>query len=295
MEIATRKEVGVVVTKNPVPEDPCLEGFNPLSYILFFRFCPVFVVFGKRVSSWFDDLEFDSANLGNKLHIAIEQHKPKGGSAFAPDQEMPCHFVLLPRKAFGRGLHETTCRIVVITLFYANWSHPEAIHEVRNGEDRRIAVLGLNSAWLSMSDEDEILKLVIGERQTRAALKAAKETSTTLNIALLHHPLEWIRPFDRSDSGERLRNNCDFILHGHLHEPGMVHLSDPDGDVTIIPGGACYDNRKYPNSYNFVRINFESGTGKIYFREYVDRQGGYWAKGVRLYKNVEDGVYEFSL
>jgi hypothetical protein len=162
-------------------------------------------------------------------------------------------------------------------------------------EDRRIAVLGLNSAWLSMSDEDEILRLVIGERQTRAALKAAKETSTTLNIALLHHPLEWIRPFDRSDSGERLRNNCEFILHGHLHEPGMIHLSDPDGDVTIIPGGACYDNRKYPNSYNFVRINFESGTGKIYFREYVDRQGGYWAKGVRLYKNVEDGVYEFSL
>jgi len=162
-------------------------------------------------------------------------------------------------------------------------------------EDRRIAVLGLNSAWLSMSDEDETLKLVIGERQTRAALKAAKETSTTLNIALLHHPLDWIRPFDRSDSGERLRNNCDFILHGHLHEPGMVHLSDPDGSVTIIPGGACYDTREYPNSYNFVRLNFESSSGRIYFREYVDRQGGYWAKGVRLYKNVEDGIYEFSL
>lgn len=162
-------------------------------------------------------------------------------------------------------------------------------------KDLRIAIIGLNSAWLSASDEDEILKLIIGERQTRAALKAAKGTSPNLTIALLHHPLEWIRKFDRSDSGERLRNNCDFILHGHLHEPGIFHLSDPDGSVTIIPGGACYDTRMHPNSYNFVNLNFESAIGRIHFREYVDKQGGYWARGVRLYKNVEDGIYEFTL
>jgi hypothetical protein len=56
----------------------------------------------------------------------------------------------------------------------------------------------------------------------------------------------------------------------------------------------CYDTREHPNSYNFVKLDFGSNTGSIHFREYVD-QGNYWAKGVRLYKNVPDGVYEFKL
>src|SRR4051812_10343319 len=131
MKIATRKEVGVVVTKNPVAEDPCLISFKPFSHSLFFRFCPVLVVFRKRVSSWFHDPEFGSADLSNKFQITIDQHKPKSGSAITCDQEMPCHFVLLLRKAFRGSLHKATCRIIITTLLYANRPRPEAIHEVR--------------------------------------------------------------------------------------------------------------------------------------------------------------------
>jgi tetratricopeptide (TPR) repeat protein len=159
----------------------------------------------------------------------------------------------------------------------------------------RLAILGLNSSWLAASDEDETLKLVIGERQTRAALNAAKEASADLKIALLHHPFDWIRAFDQSDSMALLLNKCEFILHGHLHKAATTTLSNPDGSAVIIAGGACYETRDHPNSYNFVKLDLESNTGVIYFREYVDEQGGFWAKGVRLYKNAPDGIYEFKL
>jgi len=159
----------------------------------------------------------------------------------------------------------------------------------------RLAILGINSSWLAASDEDETLKLVIGERQTRAALNAAKEFSAELRIALLHHPFDWIRAFDQSDSMALLLNKCDFILHGHLHKAATTSMSNPDGSAVIIAGGACYETREYPNSYNFVKLDLESNTGIIYFREYVDQQGGFWAKGVRLYKNAPDGIYEFNL
>lgn len=161
--------------------------------------------------------------------------------------------------------------------------------------NRRLAILGLNSAWLAASDDDEILKLVIGDRQTRTALNAAKDLSADIQIALLHHPDDWIRAFDQSDSMALLINKCDFILHGHLHKPATTQRSNPDGSAVIIAGGACYETRTYPNSYNFVQLDLESSVGTIYFREYVDEQGGFWAKGVRLYKNAPDGRYEFPL
>lgn len=157
----------------------------------------------------------------------------------------------------------------------------------------RLGILGLNSSWLAASDEDEVLKLVIGERQTRAALDAAREAD--IRIALLHHPTNWIRGFDHQDSVTRLLNKCDFLLHGHLHKAAATQLSTPDGNAMVIAGGACYDSREHPNSYNFVKLDLESNTGTIHFREYVDQGGGFWAKGVRLYKNAPDGVYEFTL
>ena len=159
--------------------------------------------------------------------------------------------------------------------------------------DRHLAILGLNSSWLSCSKEDKTNKLVIGEPQTLAALEEAKEAD--FRIALLHHPDDWIRGFDQSDSMTRLLTNCNFVLHGHLHEGAVTQLSTPDSSAMVIAGGACYDSREHPNSYNFVKLDLESNTGTIHFREYVDQGGGFWAKGVRLYKNAPDGVYEFSL
>jgi tetratricopeptide (TPR) repeat protein len=158
--------------------------------------------------------------------------------------------------------------------------------------NRHVAILGLNSSWLSCSDEDEINKLVIGEPQTRAALEEAK--GADFRIALLHHPNEWMRRFDQSDSMTRLLTNCDFVLHGHLHAAAATQLITPDSSAMVIAGGACYETREHPNSYNFVKLDLDSNTGTIHFREYVDH-ASYWTEGVRLYKNAKHGVYEFAL
>lgn len=160
--------------------------------------------------------------------------------------------------------------------------------------ERRLAILGLNSSWLATSDQDEVLKLVIGEPQTRAALKEAKEASATLKIALLHHPNDWIRSFDQDDSMTRVLTSCDFILHGHLHKPTATHLTTPHGSAMVIAAGACNDHREFPNSYNFVKLDFQSNTGKIHFREYVDTGAGYWDTA-HISKNTPGGVHEFTL
>lgn len=162
-----------------------------------------------------------------------------------------------------------------------------------NGID--IALLGLNSAWLSESNQDKEKKLVIGEAQTRKVLDAALVANAKLKIALMHHPFDWLREFDQKDSAALLLDNSDFILHGHLHQTALTQLGSPDSNAMIIAGGACYETREYPNSYNFVRLNLESGVGVVHLRRYSDQRGGFWARDTLLYKNVRDGIYEFSL
>lgn len=157
---------------------------------------------------------------------------------------------------------------------------------------RRVAVLGLNSAWLAYGDEDRG-RLALGERQVRQALEAAREAD--LRIALLHHPFDWFREFDRNNCEALLMQGCDFVLHGHLHRTGLLSLTMPDAGAMIIAAGASYASRDYPNSYNLVQLDFETEQGTVYLRRYSDERGGFWTKDVTTYRNVDDGQYTFKL
>jgi formylglycine-generating enzyme required for sulfatase activity len=157
---------------------------------------------------------------------------------------------------------------------------------------QRVAVLGLNSAWLSASDEDRG-RLALGERQVRQALEASRDAE--LRIALLHHPFDWLREFDRDDCEALLMDGCDFILHGHLHRAGLLSLKTPDAGAMLVAAGACYETRHYPNGYNWVQLDLEAGQGTVYLRTYSDQRGGFWTKDVQTYKNVDDGKFTFLL
>ncbi len=160
---------------------------------------------------------------------------------------------------------------------------------------RCIALLGLNSAWIAEGKIDETRKLLLGDRQVRAVLDAADEAGADLKIALMHHPFDWLRPFDRHDCESMLLDNCHFVLHGHLHHTAINHLKNPDSSAMVIAGGACYETREHPNSYNFVRLDFTLHKGMIYLRRYNDERGGFWAPDTSLYKNAPSGEYEFPI
>jgi formylglycine-generating enzyme required for sulfatase activity/calcineurin-like phosphoesterase family protein/energy-coupling factor transporter ATP-binding protein EcfA2 len=158
--------------------------------------------------------------------------------------------------------------------------------------DRSVAVLALNTAWLCMGDEDRG-RIALGERQVREALAAVEDAD--LCIALMHHPFDWLHEFDRNDCEPLLMNRCDFILHGHLHRTGILSLATPDEGAMIIAAGACYEHRDYPNSYNLVQVDLETGRGLIHLRRYSDDRGGFWTKDVMTYHNIDDGTFDFKL
>jgi formylglycine-generating enzyme required for sulfatase activity/predicted MPP superfamily phosphohydrolase len=157
---------------------------------------------------------------------------------------------------------------------------------------KRVALLCLNSAVLSGSDK-EYGGLALGEVQVRTALD--ESDGADLRIAMLHHPFNWLQEFDRPDCEDLLMDGCRFILHGHLHRAGLLTLQTPDAGAMVIAAGACYETREYPNGYNWVRLDVESGEGTVFLRTYSDKRGGFWTKDMGTYKNVTDGEFVFTM
>lgn len=76
---------------------------------------------------------------------------------------------------------------------------------------------------------------------------------------------------------------------------GSWGCEEPTGEATIIAAGACYETVKYPNSYNVVRLDFESGQGTIHLRVFSKNDGGFWTRDTQRYAKAQDGSFTFPL
>ena len=152
------------------------------------------------------------------------------------------------------------CRFPHLTLNDLGYFY---VAEIPLISGKKVAILGLNSSWLSYGGKEDRGKLTIGERQVKEALKDAENGSICL--ALVHHPFDWLQDNDDTEGVKHLlRKHCHFILHGHLHRPNVISESRLASETIIIPAGAVYDKRESPNNYNFVRLDLETGKGIVY-------------------------------
>jgi PAS domain S-box-containing protein len=121
-------------------------------------------------------------------------------------------------------------------------------------------------------------------------------SNSDIKIAVLHHPFEWLAEFDRNRIEKRLMQECDFILHGHQHKPGINVIHGNLGNCIIIPAGSCYNRRLaenplYTNSYNFVHIDFNTKKGIIFLRRWSDSKSR-WVEDI---ESSACGKFEFIL
>lgn len=180
---------------------------------------------------------------------------------------------------------------------YTGREHPDyaSIRRLEiNG--KRVALLGLNSAWMSsrLKDKSGMIgdygRLIVGEPQIYNALHEIKNDD--VRIVVLHHPFDWLAEFDRDRIERLLRENCHFILRSHLHSSSQSKmLQAQGGDCVMISAGASYDRRESSNGYNFVHLDFETGQGTVYFRRWSDRRQQ-WIQDI---ESSETGQYEFRL
>jgi tetratricopeptide (TPR) repeat protein/3',5'-cyclic AMP phosphodiesterase CpdA len=163
-------------------------------------------------------------------------------------------------------------------------------------DGHHIALLGLNSALMcgrhldEDGEVDDARHLVVGEPQVYSALRQIQDAD--IRIAVLHHPFDFLKDYDRDKIEQRLGTSCHFILRGHLHRQETYNVRGTRGDHLLIPAGASYGGRKtadprYANAYNLVSHDPDSGATSIYFRHWNDIVGE-WSAFTDLYP---DGRY----
>ena len=142
-------------------------------------------------------------------------------------------------------------------------------------EDVRLAIVGLDSAWLAQGGIDDHGKLLVGERQVINAVRLAQETSDPAHIivAMAHHPFHLLQEFDRRPVMTRIERACHFLHCGHLHKPEARMTGTGGTGCLTLAAGAAYETRQSPNSYSIVTLDLLRATRTVKTIRYNPDEG----------------------
>jgi tetratricopeptide (TPR) repeat protein len=116
-----------------------------------------------------------------------------------------------------------------------------------------LGILPINSALFCQGDDDHN-KLWVGRRCLSAALEELRKLGAEMNVALIHHPLDWLHDLERANIKATLQSHVQFILRGHLHEDEIESVATGAGAALHCAAGAAYQSRKWPNRALYGRI-----------------------------------------
>lgn len=173
---------------------------------------------------------------------------------------------------------------------YKNSNMFYVVNQVVRGKS--VAVMALNTAWLTGKDVNPG-DAVLGERQVREALQEANDAD--IIITLMHHPFSWLTEDDNNIAKRLLEKRTDFILSGHIHKISDVGKASLFGEAFNITSGSIYGDSYNSNAYNIVQCDFSVGFGKIFFRQYISDNAGYWSVDNTVDQSIPDGIATFKL
>ena len=166
--------------------------------------------------------------------------------------------------------------------------------------DKKIGILGLNSAWMCgqrivEGEVNDYGALILGEPQFLDPLQNPELVEADISIALIHHPFAWFSDVEGRTYIQRcITRSVHFVLRGHEHESQVSIPSGTGGSHAVISAGACYDRREYANGYNFVHIDFANNRGTVFLRRY-DLNTNLFQKDTVTTGDDSPGYHEFVL
>ena len=137
----------------------------------------------------------------------------------------------------------------------------------------RLGILPINSALFCLGRDDHN-NLWIGRRCLDAALAELKTLETELNIALIHHTLEWLSTGEGTNIHAALESSVDILLRGHLHEARIESIASAEGELLRCAAGAAYQTRKWPNRALYA--TFSNGSLTVHPIRYEDSPRPIW-------------------
>lgn len=153
----------------------------------------------------------------------------------------------------------------------------------------KIGLACLNSAWGAFGGDNDYNKILLSERQVDNSLEELKDCN--FKICMVHHPLDWLKEFDRESVHVRLITGYDMILTGHVHRQDYQNIAFDNQNTIFLKCPSIFQGRTY-NGYNLLKFNFNSNELKVKFREYFDRGRRNFGKAESV---ADEGEFIFNL
>jgi tetratricopeptide (TPR) repeat protein len=156
----------------------------------------------------------------------------------------------------------------------------------------RLGILPINSALFCQGDDD-INQLWIGRRCLENAINELKVHKAELNLALIHHPLDWLSPTEVTNIEAELHASVDLLLRGHLHETRIDTVTSADGQLLRCAAGAAYQTTKYPNRALYA--TFDDGHLTIFPIKYEDVTRPIWTTDASVFPRDKNHERSFPI
>jgi tetratricopeptide (TPR) repeat protein/predicted phosphodiesterase len=164
--------------------------------------------------------------------------------------------------------------------------------EVADIRGFKVGILPLNSALFCQGDDDHD-KLWIGRRCRGPALEKLQALGARVNVALVHHPLDWLSDLESSNIVAELHANVDFILRGHLHKTEVESVISAHGGALHVAAGAAYQSRKWPNRAAYATLDGNHLT--VFPIRYEDQPREIWTVDPSLFPSEKNYEKSFPI
>lgn len=155
-------------------------------------------------------------------------------------------------------------------------------------DDLRVAIIGLNSAWLSEGGITDERQLLLGEHQVIDAIDIATCAAPHVIIGMQHHPFDYLRRFDQQSTQRRLEDACHIFHHGHLHQPDAKQAVTSSGKCLTLAAGASFESRVFHNAYSVISLDPLHARAEVIFVQYSPTESAFAYESRRSYS--QDGI-----
>ena len=149
-------------------------------------------------------------------------------------------------------------------------------------DEVRLAIVGLDSAWLSEGGVGDHGRLILGERQVINALRLTQEYKDRPHVvlAMAHHPFHSLSTHDRPGVEQRIERSCQFFHYGHLHEPEARATGFGPSGCLALAVGSSFQTRLSRNSFSIVKLDLLYGVRIVETMAYRQRSSAFASTSV---------------
>jgi predicted MPP superfamily phosphohydrolase len=115
-----------------------------------------------------------------------------------------------------------------------------------------VGVAALNSAWRACGGAADMRRLLLGDAQVKPAVAALDDCD--VRIVVVHHPLDWVAPWDADEARTHFERRRCLVLSGHEHMPDPTSEASVRGQAIYGRAGCLYQTFEYFNGYSLLDL-----------------------------------------